>query len=64
LNPIENIWFVMKDWVEHEYDIQTLKQPELRAAIGAAWEAIPEDFFLDLSHSMIERLTKVIAANG
>jgi len=21
LNPIENVWFVMKDWVEYEYDI-------------------------------------------
>ena len=54
----------MKDWVEREYDIQTLNQVELRAAIEAAWEAIPEDSLLKLSHSMIERLTKVIAANG
>jgi transposase len=33
LNPIENAWFVRKDWIESHYDIQRLTVAQLRAAI-------------------------------
>ncbi len=60
LNPIENVWFWLKDWVERNYNIQGLKPPELRLAVEAAWEAVPEEFLLLLAHSMVGRLQTVI----
>jgi transposase len=64
LNPIENVWFWMKDWVEKRYDLQELEGEELKAAIEAAWEVVPEDLLLRLAHGMPERLRKVIEVKG
>ena len=64
LNPIENVWHWMKSWIEKNYDIQALTIHELRAAVDEAWEAIPEDFLLQLSHSMVRRLHLVIEKEG
>jgi hypothetical protein len=64
LNPIENVWFVMKDWIERHYDIQALSLDELREAIGLAWESIDSGFLLNLAHGMPDRLQKCIDAHG
>jgi len=64
LNPIENVWHWMKNWIELRYDIQSLNTDELRKAVQEAWDAVPEDFLLSLAHSMVERLEKVILKNG
>lgn len=64
LNPIENVWHWMKSWIESNCDIQSLSLWELRGKIQEAWDAIPEDFLLELAHSMPRRLQMVIDANG
>jgi transposase len=64
LNPIKNVWHWMKNWIEHNCDIQSLSLQELRAKIQEAWEAIPKDFLLELAHSMPRRLQMVIDLNG
>ena len=64
ITPIENLWSWMKSRVEANYDIQSLNLAELREAIWAAWEAIPEDLLLRLAHSMPERLRLVIEKQG
>jgi hypothetical protein len=65
LNPIENLWQWLKNYVEDHYpDFQRLSLAALRTAIQEAWDAIPEDLLLRLAHSMPDRLRKVIAADG
>lgn len=64
LNPIENVWFWMKDWIENHYDLQSLNVQQLREAIEAAWEAVPASFLLELAHSMPRRLRKCIELKG
>jgi ketohexokinase/beta-glucosidase len=65
LNPIENVWAWMKNWIEEAYpNLQSLNSANLRLAISRAWDAVPEDLLLKLAHSMPERLRKVIAAGG
>lgn len=64
INPIENVWNWMKEWIESHYDIQSLTLEELRAAIWAAWEAIPSDFLKRLMMDMPRRLQQVIDRDG
>ncbi|KAK4641472.1 hypothetical protein QC761_0074400 [Podospora bellae-mahoneyi] len=63
-NPIENVWFWMKDWLELHYNIQLLNKAALRRAILEAWEAVPSEYVLGLIHSMPRRLEKCIALEG
>ncbi len=64
LNPIEHVWFWMKDWIERHFDIQSLSLNELRQAVVLAWEAVPEEYLLMLAHSMPARLQLVLENNG
>lgn len=64
LSPIENVWFWMKDWMDRNYDIQSLSLPELRVAIEAAWEIVPIEWLRELAHSMPRRLQMVIEKEG
>jgi transposase len=64
LNPIENVWAWMKDWIERHYDIQSLNRAQLRQAVQEAWDAVPADFLRGLAHSMPARLRKVIEMEG
>lgn len=64
LNPIENVWHWMKNWIELHYDIQSLNMVHLRSAILAAWQAVPEDFLESLARSMPDRLRKVVLSGG
>ena len=64
LNPIENLWAYMKNWIEREYDIQSLTRIELREAIMKSWEAIPEELLLRLSRTMVWRLNRVLQLHG
>ncbi len=64
LNPIENVWHWMKHWIELNYDIQSLNTVHLRAAVLAAWRAVPEDFLESLARSMPKRLQEVIDNGG
>jgi hypothetical protein len=64
LNPIENIWDWMKNWIELHYDIQSLNLVHLRTAIYAAWRAVPEELLETLARSMPGRLRQVIESGG
>lgn len=64
LNSAENVWFWMKNWVEEHYDVQSLSNPDLYAAIWAAWAAVPSTWLKELAHSLVQRLQMVIAAQG
>lgn len=64
LNPIENVWFWMKNWIEVNYNIQSLTPRTLRRAIEAAWAAVPCEWLRELTHSMPRRLQEVIEAEG
>ena len=45
LNPIETLWNIMKNWIQHKYGhIDTISSyTRLRAIIIEAWEAIPDE---------------------
>lgn len=64
LNPIENVWAWMKDWLDIHYDLESLTSLELKEAIVAAWEAVPEDFFKTLSLTMYNRALKCRNSGG
>jgi DDE superfamily endonuclease/Helix-turn-helix domain len=63
LNPIENAWNWMKDYIGRHFPAK-MSYDQLRAAVKEAWEAIPEDFLRDLVYSMHDRCLAVIDANG
>jgi DDE superfamily endonuclease len=63
LNPIESVWNWMKDWIQEHYDDNLRGYNELRAAIIAAWEAVPTAYLLELLESMPARCQAVIDAN-
>ena len=54
----------MKSWLENHYNLQELTPLQLRAAVQAAWEAVPTNFLEKLARSMIRRLQKVKASGG
>jgi hypothetical protein len=54
----------MKDWIQERYDDDLCSYDALRAAINAAWEAVEEDFLLQLLKTMPARYQAVIKANG
>jgi len=63
LNPIENAWNWMKDYIAVNYPAK-MSYDRLREAVYAAWEAIPEDFLRERVDTMPIRQQAVIDANG
>jgi DDE superfamily endonuclease len=61
LNPIEHVWGWMKARI-YRQGVTTLQQ--LKDAVQAAWDAVPETMCSDLMHSMPRRLQRVIAKKG
>ena len=70
LNPIENVWNKMKDWLMHQYPDNPLETgnlaqyDRLREQVIAAWEAIGRSYLEELVRSMPERCLDVIIAAG
>jgi len=66
INPIENLWFELKFWIDLNFpNLQFMKPPELRLAIALAWQhAITPEYCRNLAHSMVKRLQLVIAKGG
>lgn len=64
LNPIETVWNWMKDWIWNHYPKDSMTYDELRKAVTEAWEAVPEDWLIELVRGMKERCQAVIDANG
>jgi hypothetical protein len=54
----------MKDYIQEHYDDALYRYDELRAAIIAAWEAVPTAYLLELLESMPARCQAVVDANG
>jgi len=64
LNPIEDLWDWMKDWIQ-DHDSQVHRNyKRLQTAVNAAWEAIPYEKIFDLIKGMKDRCQAVIDANG
>ena len=63
LNPIENVWNKMKDYLQHHFP-ENMSYDQLRAAVREAWDAIDEDYLHGLIESMHERCWAVIETDG
>ena len=71
LNPIEHLWFRLKNLVYQVNpdiekvggNVDTVREA-LFEALERAWTMIPEDLMLDLIRSMQRRVEAVIAAEG
>ena len=64
LNPIENVWKVMKDWIARNYSEYTEDQTENKQIVQEAWDALPQSLFHNLVASMPARMQAVVDANG
>lgn len=63
LNPIENVWSVMKAKLKNDHSITSL--PKLIKAIKIMWVSdMSKELFRKLARSMPRRLQKVIEAKG
>jgi hypothetical protein len=71
LNPIEHLWFRLKELVNELHpelktmsgDYETVKKVMI-PALQSAWEAIPEDLIYCLLDSMTTRVNAIIEAKG
>lgn len=66
MSPIETIWDYMKDWLQDRYPNVHKNYRRLREAVIKAWEAVPQDWILQLvsQESMRKRCQAVIDAQG
>ena len=64
LNPIENLWNEMKDWLQLHYPARKASYDQLRAQVYEAWLAIPPERLQELVQMMKQRCQDVIDANG
>lgn len=64
LNPIEDVWEKVKDYIEEHYPEIHRSYPRLRAAVVEAWNAVAHEDILDLVRSMPERCQAVIETRG
>ncbi|MBW0580127.1 hypothetical protein O181_119842 [Austropuccinia psidii MF-1] len=62
LNPIENVWKVMKTRVTKHHQPRTMD--ELRAAIQSSWDDLSPAFFEKLLLGMHNRMEAVVECNG
>lgn len=63
LNPIENLWKILKDVVQHG-PICPKNLDDLKVVIDREWRLINPTKLLQLCHSMPSRLQAMIEANG
>jgi ketohexokinase/beta-glucosidase len=67
LNPIEQLWDYMKDWIGDRYLAaydRKLSYDQLREAVRAAWDAMPPSFLDKQIDLMQARCQAVIDAQG
>jgi transposase len=64
LNPIEDLWNKMKDYLEQICPEIHRSYPKLRAAVTEAWKALAYKDILNLIRSMLQRCQAVIDAEG
>ena len=63
LNPIEQVWAWMKNYIQNNYPLPP-SAAELKRQVLEAWDAVPEDFLLHLVHSMPCRINIVAMTGG
>jgi hypothetical protein len=63
LNPIENVWNLLKNRI-NQRDPHPIGVQGMREAITAEWNALTEDEILEYVDSMPERIAAVIEAGG
>lgn len=64
LNPIEQVWIMMKDYIEINYPEEDCSYEELRRQVYEAWHSITEEQLRELIQTMPQRCRDVIAAEG
>jgi transposase len=69
MNPMENIWAVLKHWVERRVKKMVAQKKKISqdifvAVVREEWEKIPEEVLLSSIGNMRERLQACIAAGG
>jgi transposase len=67
LNPIEQVWDWMKEWIGQSYLLlqdRKLSYDQLRQAVKAAWDALPTSFLEKQIDLMQARCQAVIDAQG
>jgi len=62
-NPIEHVWNWMKDYIQSNYPRDSTPA-QLQEQVLEAWNAILEDFLLNLVHSMPRRMHHVFMTGG
>ena len=62
LNPIENLWAIMKGKLKKNKNITSL--PLLIRAIKELWVTLPRPLMLKLAHSMPSRIKKCLENGG
>lgn len=61
LNPIENLWSIMKRKVQ---EVDTSSVAKLKAALSKLWEELPKELLENLADSFPNRLQEVIHKRG
>ena len=69
LNPIENLWQILKTRVEKQVNDMLVKKQAVtvevfRGVIQKEWEAIEQSTYVNLVRSMPTRLNEIIEGNG
>ena len=63
LNPIERVWYIMKNYLQDNFE-ENMSYDRLRVAVKEAWEKVGEAELEALINSMKERCQAVIDARG
>ena len=63
LNPIERVWYIIKNYLQDNY-LETMLYNALRDAVKDAWDKVGRYEFEDLINSMPARCQAVIDADG
>src|SRR6185436_4776445 len=69
LNPIENLWQILKTQVEKQVNNMLVKKQTVtvevfRGVIQKEWEEIDRSIYVNLVHIMPTRLNEIIEENG
>ncbi|RPB02642.1 hypothetical protein L873DRAFT_1672887, partial [Choiromyces venosus 120613-1] len=71
LNPIENIWSLIKDKISKQYpELHLMKGPEdmvkkaIEEVITYCWKFLDPKVFDTLAGSMVDRIKAIIKADG
>jgi len=69
INPIENLWAILKGKVEKKVNLRLMKKKKLstidfQTIIRQEWEGLDDNLFLRLANSMKNRVSEVIEREG